>query len=308
MADLTLLEAAKLSTDVVDRAVTRIIVEASPMLELCPQRQINGPTYRYNLESDLGGVAFRAVNGSYTPATGVINPQYESLAIMGGEVKIDNYIVDVQSNAIAAKAQYYAMKARAMGLYYSEQFVEGDTAVTPYGFDGLRKRLTGNQLINAGTGGATLTLSMVDQLLDSVVGDNGQKVLFMNKTLRRKITELCRAQTGTSRIEYSQGEFNRQHTMYAGCPIRIVEREDTAATFLDFDEADGSGNNDTASIYCVRFGMEFVHGIMHGSIPAVKDFGEVQAGPYHLGRIEAYMGVVVKHPRSASRLYRLNNA
>ena len=191
MPEMTLLEAAKLSGEVVDRAITKIIVENSPMLEYVPQKSISGPTFKYSTEAYLGGVAFRAVNASYTPSSGVINPQSESLAILGGEVRIDNYIVDVMSNLIDAKREYYAMKARAMGLYYSEQFIEGDTAVTPFGFDGVRKRITGNQLINAATGGATLTLEMLDQLLDTVVGDNASKVLFMNKTLRRKITGLC---------------------------------------------------------------------------------------------------------------------
>lgn len=310
MPEMTLLEAAKLSTDVIDRAITRIIVERSPMLEYVPQKTINGPAFRYSTEGYLGGIAFRGVGGTYSPSNGVINPQFEPLVIMGGEVKIDNFIVKVMSNALDAKTEYFAMKARAMGLYYSEQFIEGDTAVNPFGFDGIRKRIptTSNQYINAATGGATLTLDMVDQLLDTVVGENSQKVLFMNKTLRRKITQLCRAQTGTSRIDWTPDAFNRQQTTYADCPIRIIERDDDQSTFLAFDEDDGQSNLDTSSIYCVNFGMEFCHGIMNGGMPTVQDFGEVQAGPYHLGRIEAYMGVVVRHPRAIGRLAHINNA
>lgn len=312
MPEMTLLEAAKLSVDVYDRAITKIIVEQSPMLEYVPQKSINGPTFRYNTEAALGGIAFRGVNGSYSPSVGAINPAFESLVIMGGEVRIDNFIVNVQSNLIDAKTEYYAMKARAMGLYYSEQFLEGDTAVNPYGFDGMRKRIptTGAQYVNAGTGGTTLTLDMLDDLLDRVVGDNGSKVLFMNKTMRRKINSLVRSQTGTGRIEYlpNPHNMNEQLMWYAGTPIRIIERTDDASTFLGFDEDDGSGNLDTTSIYCFRFGMEFIHGIMHGSMPSVKDFGEVTQGPYHLGRIEAYMGVVWRHARSGARLGHLNNA
>lgn len=318
MAEMTLMEAAKLSNNVVDRAITRMIVENSPMLEYVPQKGINGGTYVYNMEAALGGVAFRGVNGSYTPSNGVINPYMEKLAIMGGEVKIDNYIVEVESNAIDAKRQYYGMKARAMGLFYSEQFIEGDTAVNPYGFDGIRKRLVGAQSLYIGAdgvmgttgtaGGGTLTLDGLDILLDSVVGDNSQKILFMNKTLRRKINALRRAQTGAQQIVVTSGAFNRQYEEYAGAAIRVIERDDDANTFLGFDETDGSGNLDTSSIYCIRFGMEYVHGIIHGSIPTVKDFGESQQGPYHSGRIEGYMGVVVHHPRSAARLARINNA
>lgn len=312
MPEMTMLEAAKLSQDVVESTLTRIIVEASPMLEDLPQKSIDGGTYTYNMESYLGGISFRGVNGSYTPNNGVINPRSERLVIMGGEVKIDKYIVEVSSNAIDAKTEYYGMKARAYGLYFSEQFIEGDTAVNPFGFDGIRKRIAGNQLLyadgSATGGGATLTLALIDRLLDLVVGDNSQKVMYMNKTLRRKITTLVSAQTGTARVEYTLDNFNRQVTMYANCPIKIIEREDDASTFLDFDEDDGLGNLDTASIYCVRYGMDFIHGIMHGSIPSVEDFPPSQPGPFYIGRIEGYHGIVFKHPRSAARLSHINNA
>lgn len=312
MPEMTLLEAAKSSQDVIDAAITRIIVERSPILEVLPFKTINGPTFRYTMERALGSVAFRGVNGSYTPDNGVINPQFESLVIAGGEVRIDNFIVDVESNVRDAKTTYYGMKARAMGLLFSETFMEGDTAVNPYAFDGIRKRIvnsgtTSGQYLNMGTGGATLTLDYLDQLLDLVVGDNADKVLYMNKTLRRKITALVRAQTGTSRIDFVQDAFGRQQLAYADTPIRIIERNDDASTFLAFDEDGGTATLNTSSIYCVRFGMEYVHGISNKMMPSVKDFNEQQAGPYHMGRIESYMGLVVRHPRSIARLAHITN-
>ena len=305
----TMLEAAKHSTDVLERSVAKLIVERSPVLEYLPQMTIGGPAYRYNREASLGNIAFRGVNGTYTADAGVINPQAEFLVIMGGEVILDNFEVKMMSNLIDLKASKYSMKARAMGLKFSEAFFEGDDTVDNYSFNGLRKRLTGSQLIDAGDGGATLTLAMLDQLLDSVVGDNDQKVLFMNKTLRRKVTSLIVGTTGSGRIEYTQDSFGRQQQMYANTPIRVIEREDNASTFLGFDEDEGTGGVDnTASIYCVRFGMDFVHGIQGMSLPNVKDFGEMEAAPRHLGRIEWYPGIVVKHPRAAARLYHINNA
>lgn len=314
MSQMTLLEAAKSSQDVVDRAITKIIVESSPILEDLPFKTINGPTFRYTMERSLGTIAFRGVNGSYTADNGVINPQFESLVIAGGEVKIDNFIVDVESNIRDAKSTYYALKGRAMGLFFSENFFESDTAVNPYGFDGIRKRIptTSAQYINAGTGGDTVTFDDIDALLDAVVGPNSEKVLYMNKTMRRKLTALARAQTGTARVEYSESgfrdAFNRQISGYAGTPIKVVEREDDQSTILGFDEDDGSGNLDTTSIYCVRYGMQYVHGISNKMMPSVKDFGEQEAGPFHMGRIESYMGIVVRHPRSLARLGHINNA
>jgi len=227
---------------------------------------------------------------------------------MGGEVKVDNFEVEVMSNLLNLKAEKFRMKSRQAAIKFSETFFEGDTAVDPYAFDGIRKRLTGNQKILAGTGGAALTLAMLDQLLDAVIGENGQKNLYMSPTLRRKVTALVRAQTGSSLITFTQDVFGRQQMAYAGAPIRIVRREDDGSTILDFDEDPGDAVSDTASVYCVREGTDFVHGIANKSLPGVKDFGEVEAGPYHLGRIEWYCGIVVKHPRAAARLYGVLNA
>lgn len=313
MPEMTFLEAAKSSQPSLDTAITKIIVEKSPILEVLPIKTINGESFGYSLESSLGSVAFRGINGSYTPDNGVINPQFERLVIFGGEVRIDNFLVDVVSNVRDAKTQYYGMKARAAGLLFSETFFEGDTAVNPYSFDGIRKRIvntgsTSGQYINLTTGGGTLTLDYLDQLLDLVVGENSDKVLYMNKTMRRKITALARAQTGSSYITYVQDAFGRQQQAYADCPIRVVERSDDASTFFAFDEDDGSSNLDTTSIYCVRFGMEYVHGISNKMMPSVKDFGEQQAGPYHMGRIESNVGLVVRHPRAIARLAHINNA
>jgi hypothetical protein len=104
-------------------------------------------------------------------------------------------------------------------------------------------------------------------------------------------------------ISFTQDAFGKQQTAYAGTPIRVVMREDDASTMFGFDEDPGDATSDTASIYCVRFGSDYVSGIQNSPLPSVKDFGEIQALPGHLGRIEWYCGVVVKHPRSASRLY-----
>ncbi len=307
MADVTMLEAAKHSQDALERSVAKIIVEASPVLEYLPQKTINGPAFRYNREASLGTISFRGVGGSYTPDSGVINPLFEPLVILGGEVKIDNFEVEVMSNLLNLKAEKYRMKAREAGIKFSETFFEGDTAVDAFSFDGLRKRLTGNQKILMGTGGATLTLALIDELLDAVIGDEGDKVLWMSPTMRRKVTTLVRAVSGSGLITFTQDAFGRQQRAYSGTPIRVVRREDDGSSFFGYDEDPGDAVSDTASIYCTRMGADYLHGIQSKSLPTVRDFGEVQAGPYHLGRIEWYTGLVLKHPRAAGRLYGITN-
>ncbi len=311
MADVTLLEAAKASQDDLEAAVTRIIVEETPMLEEITFRTINGPTFRYNREGTLGTISFRGVNGSYTSDAGVINPQSENLVIMGGTVQIDKFEIDVMSNLFDLKMEKYNMKSRAVGIKFSEEFIEGDTSVDAFGFDGIRKRIVGDQLLSLASGGAAMSLANLDDLKDRVVGDDSDKVYYMNKTLRRKVTTLVFA-TGANPFQISQTQdaFGKQQQAYSNIPIRVIERSDDASTFLDFDEDDtgAGGNLDTASIYCVRYGMDYVHGIQHGALPSVQDFGLIPGEVYHKGLIEWYVGIVIKHPRSVARMRFINNA
>lgn len=306
MSDLTLMEAAKGSADFQVNVVTKQIVEASPILEYAPVRTIPGAAYKYFREASLGSIGYRAVGGSYIADSGVINPEVETLVILGGEVFADNFEIATMGGTIAVKPAKYQMKSRSMGIFFSQEFFEGDKTVTPTGLDGIRRRITASQLINAATGGATLTLAMIDELLDAVVG--GADALFMNKTLRRKTTALVRAQTGSSLISVSADQFGRQQTHYAGVPIRIVEREDDASTIFGFDEDDGSANLDTASIYAIKFGNQYCHVIANSGLPSVKDFGESETRPGHLGRIEWFAGLAIEHQRAVARLYHINNA
>jgi hypothetical protein len=309
MSDLTMLEAADYAEDAKSAVFAKQIVEESPIAEYAPIKTIPGVAFSYSQEQSLGGVGWRGVGENWTASAGIIRRETETLYIAGGEVFLDNYEIQAAGGAAGIpniKPHKYQMKARAMGLFLSQQFFEGDRSVTPKGMDGLRRRITGNQLIEAGSGGATLSLAMLDELIDSVVGK--PDALFMNKTLRRKITALVRAQTGTGRIDYSQDAFGRQQDMYSNVPIRIVERMDDASTFLEFNEDDGSGNADTASIYAVKFGTEYVHLLADRGLPSVKDFGEIQARPGHLGRVEMFLGMAVEHPRAAARLNHINNA
>lgn len=306
----TLLEAAKYGDDVKRAGVIKLIAETSPMYEKLTWKSIKGNAYKYTVEQSLPGVAFRGVGESYTDSTGVINSAVETLTILGGEIKIDNFIVKAMGNLQDIKAAQFRMKARAMGFKFSEMFFEGDSTVDPNQFDGIRKRLVGDQKILMGSGGATLTLAKLDEALDRCVST--PDYLFMNKTLRRKITTLgLTSVSGVSLIDYgSDNSFGHQVTRYRGIPIVVMENELDGSTILDFDEDPGDGTSDTASIYGLKFGEDYIHGITGegGSFMEVKDFGEMEAAPQHLGRIEWYPGLCVIHPRAAFRLYGITNS
>lgn len=304
----TLIEVAKDSSTQLEANVLRTITERSPIMERVPFITVSGMQYAFNRERSLPTVATRNIGGTYTANSGVIEQVNEPLRIYGGEVKIDNFEVKQGGNVRDAKNRQFRMKARAMALTFSQDFLEGDGDLNPAGIDGLRNRITAStQLLDAGSGGDTLTLDDLDRLADSVVG--GATAFIMNITMRRKITALARDHSGHPLLDVQTSALGKQVMAYAGVPILIIERDDDASTLLEFNENDGSGNLDTCSIYAVRWGEDYVCGLKgSGTGMDVKDFGELESAPQHMGRIEAYWGLKIGHPRSASRLYHINNA
>jgi hypothetical protein len=306
MKMLTLPEAAKLVQDPLKRGVIEIFPRVSPVLERLPFYNVNGMAFKYSLEQTLPGIAFRGVNESYVESTGVVNPQVEPMFIMGGLSKVDRALVKTQGNVNNLRAIYDGMKAKAAALTYTDKFFNGDNSTDPNEFDGLKTRLTGNQVIDMGSsdGGDELTLDKLDETLDAVQGS--ADVIYSNKTIKRKISSLVRA-SGQA-IETVNDSFGRQLTAYAGVPIAVVEEDKDGNAILPFTEPDldDGSQNVTCSLYVVRFGLaEYVSGLQAGTMD-VLDQG--LSGTFYQTLIEWICGLGVFHPKAAARLRGIKNA
>ncbi len=304
---LTLIEAAKLSQDPLQRGVIEVFPRTSPVLERLPFLTVSSDSYKYNLEKTLPGIAFRGINGGYTESTDIINPQVETLSILGGFSDVGRALVKTQGSINNLRAVHDGLKAKAAAQKFTKAFFKGDSENDPKSFDGLEKRLTGDQLLAAGStsGGDALTLDMLDQLLDAVVG--GADVLFMNKPMRRRVSALVRA-AGQAQ-EVVSDAFGRQLTGYAGVPIAVIEEDNEGNEILGFTEdCPGGGSSVGSSIYAVRFGVsEYISGLQCGSLDVI-DQGLYSGGVAFRTLLEWICGVACLHPKSAARLYGLKNA
>jgi hypothetical protein len=294
---LTLLEAEKYSQDVLRRGVIETFARNSAVFELLPFMEITGNAYAYNQEQTLPGIAFRGVNDAYVESAGVINQESEKLTILGGDVDVDRFLAQTRGNINDLRAIQTEMKSKALALEWTKTFFKGDVAQNANAFDGLEKRVTGNQVITAGANGATLTLSMLDELIDAVEGE--PDVLFMSKAMRREVKKLLQA--SQHYVENGSDAFGRPVATYAGIPLRVIETDASGAEILGFNETQGTATN-AGSIYAVKFGADqYVSGLRNGAVN-VRDLGEIDAKPVFRTRIEFYSGLAVFHPRAVARL------
>lgn len=302
---LTLIEAAKLETgDVVRSAVIETYARSSDILAALPFMDIQGNAYRYNREQTLPGIGFRGVNEAYTESTGILNPLVENLAIAGGDLDVDTFIVKTQGQK--QRAVHETMKIKALAGYWTKKFIKGDQLTDAREFDGLQVRCSGSQVVSAGTtaNGTPLSLAKLDELIDAV--DNPTH-LIMNKALRRRLSAAARKYDVGGYITYTLDAFGRRVTSYNDLPILIADKDEAGDDILPFEEAADSGTDTATSIYCVSFGDGMLSGMQNGGMD-VRDMGELQSSPCYRTRVEWFCGFGVWNGKAAARLKYISNA
>lgn len=310
---LTLDESAKLSEDTLTRGVLETFVQNSPILDRLPFMDIEGNAYAYNEEATLPGVAFRGVNEAYTESTGTVNQKSETLKILGGDADVDRFIQKTRSNLNDQRVEQTALKTKALSYKFQDAFFNGDVAVDPKGFDGLRKRLIGNQVVEAGPNGIPIVgtsntdihtfLDSLDNLLAAVPGINGTNgAIYANSAVIRKIGSALRHVSLDAVLE--EDIAGKRSIQWNGIPILEAGQNPDGSQILTVTETEGTASN-TTSLYAVRFGEtegdQAVTGLTNGGV-TTEDLGELQEKPVYRTRIEFYCGLAVFGGKAAARL------
>lgn len=303
----TLTEAAKLKQSVLQRGVTRTFVQESAVLDRIPFMPIAGGAYKYNEEATLPGVEFRAVNAAYAESTGTVNPKTESLVILGGDADVDTFLVATQDAGIAdLRAEALVGKVKAVSYKFQDGFINGDTAVDANSFDGLKKRLTGAQVIDAGANGLPVVgaddnarQSFLDKLDELLAAVPGADALYMNSTIKfRLLAAMRRLNIQTTPVGI------KQEPTYNGIAIVDLGNKADGTVIIPQTETQGTSTA-SSSIYAVRFGRgetdQAVTGLTNGGIQ-VKDLGELDSKPAYRTRVEIFCGLGVFGGKAAGRL------
>ncbi|WP_349253909.1 major capsid protein [Streptomyces sp. BPTC-684] len=303
---LTLAESAKLSLDQLQRGVIETFVQESPILDRLPLIQVAGNAYRYNEESTLPGVSFRSVNEAYPESTGTLNQRIETLAILGGDADVDKFIVQTRGNLNDQRAVQTAMKVKAASVHFADQFFNGDVEVNPKGFDGLRKRLLGGQILDAKGVGPVANghdfFDALDALVAQVRGISGTNgALYMNAALRAKIESGFRRLGGAELL--SAEIAGKRAPVWKGIPLLDAGQKLDGTDVLPLTS--GTGGKQTGDIYAVRFGSTEadagVTGLTNGGVQTT-DLGESHDKPVYRTRIDFYCGLALFGGKAAARL------
>ena len=303
---LTLAESAVLSANTLARGVMETFVIESPVLDRLPLMTVEGNAYAYNKEATLPGVAFRSVNEAYVESTGTFSQATETLVILGGDADVDRFIAKTRGNLNDQRALQTRAKVKAASYKFQDTFINGDVAVDPKAFDGLKKRLTGAQVIDTATNGmGPVTggqdfFDALDALFGAVAG--GPDVAYANRNVRAKILSSGRRLGGAEMLTESIG--GKRAVMWNGVPILDIGSTAAGANIIGQAEVQGTSSL-ASSIYAVKFGQnegdQAVTGLTNGGVDAY-DLGELETKPAYRTRIEFYCGLAVFGGFAAARL------
>ena len=294
----TLIEYAKGTQDPILAGVIETFARASGIMDALPFKDIQGNALAYNQESVLPGIGFRSLNEAYAEAVGVWLPKTEKIKIMGGDLDTDKALVKMYGPGRRA-ADIYA-QSKACALKFTKEFFDGDEVSDPESFDGMNKRLAGNQLIYAdgsGTTSADLKKNHLLLLIDAL--DEKPDLLVWGKAFGRQVEALF---DDSNILTVDKNQWGDRIQLFDGIPIAIVDKDHLGNVILDFDETVGSSGAVCASAYAFKFGADLaVSGLQNGG-PEGKDLGEIDEKPVMRYRLEWLIGIAMFHPRCAARL------
>lgn len=292
-----------------ERAFIETFTRESDVMAATPVKRVSGGKHTYFRTARLPSVAFRPLNGASNESTGNITRHEEGVSFMDERVQVDRAMLD--NFGPEHRAKQVNLKAIAMSQEWTRTFIKGDNAATS-GIepDGLQRRCINANTTrfqnSAASGGAPLSLSTLDQVINAVrkrthiIAPYDMKFRFDAALRNTTISGFNMAPNPT--------DPGRDTITYRGLPILWGYEPDDSPLPLRFDEvADGGGAAVCTSIYVVNFGEDGVTGI-EGVPLTVEDEGRLPGTPNFSTYIKWDFGFAIEHPRAAARLTSISNA
>jgi hypothetical protein len=289
------------------QGVVETVVKDSPVLQQMPFIEITGNGLTYNRENTLPDIDFYNVGDTWAESTPTFTQVTANLKIMGGDADVDNFLKATRSNIQDLEAAVVELKAKALKDKFEETFIYGDSSVNAKQFDGLRKIIdtatAGDQLIAAGASGATLTLAMLDELIDAVKGGKPD-LLLMSRRSRRKINSLVRA--AGSMMETDRDSWGNFVQYWDGIPIGMND------WILDTHDVSGgveraTTGGDCSVIYAVQFGEGALCGLTAPGHLTVEPVGSLETKDATRTRIKWYCSLALFSSIKAAALIGVEN-
>lgn len=118
--------ADRLSQNVLLAGVIEEIITEDDLFNILDFRQVNGKSLTYNRELALPSADFLAPNDTVNESAGTVEEVNTVLRAIIGDVDVDNFLNEVESDTNSQLAIQIAMKAKTVARKFADQLVNGD--------------------------------------------------------------------------------------------------------------------------------------------------------------------------------------
>lgn len=313
---VSLADIAKASKEPMQKGFILDLLRHSELLAAIPFTGVDGLKVSDARWQTMPSAGFRKLNAGYTESTGTTEDVVETLALLGGDVKIDKVGEKVAVKKEKPLVTQMKMKSKAVAFTFNDYFINGDHGVDPDGFEGLKKRVAGmpsRQTINLASAGDSLKVlanatnekTFLDALHQAIKYVDGATHIFCNETTYLKFGSLLR----DLGLQYDLVEmYDRTWNSFNKVPLVDVGlKSDKSTEIITNTEDPGDAGNDATSIYLARVDKEDgLSGIqLNGMDIKVYDplnGNELESGPQYLRRIDWAVGLTSPSQYSICRI------
>jgi hypothetical protein len=302
---VTLNDIVKASKDPMQKAFILDLLRFSDLIGVIPFQGVDGLKVTDTRWQTMPSAGFRKLNGGYTESSGTTEEIGETLALLGGDVKIDKVGEKVAAKKEKPLVTQMKMKAKAVAFTFNDYFINGDHGVDPDGFEGVKKRvgsMPSRQTIDLASAGDSLKVlasttaaqTFLDALHQASKYVDGATHIFVNETSWLKYGSVLRMLG----LQYDLvNMYERTWNSFQNIPLVDVGlKSDKSTEIITNTEDPGDGGNDATSLYVARVDTEDgLSGLqLNGMDMKIYDplnGNELESGPQYLRRIDWAVGL-----------------
>ncbi len=305
---VTLIDYFKQTNDPLAQGFIADLLRASDLMKICKFESVDGLKVTGARWQTLPSSGFRKIGEGYSESTGNAEDFSETLAILGGDVKVDKIITLAKNVTEDPLITQMKMKARSIAFTFNDNFINGNHAVDPDCFEGLKVRvgnMPARQTINmynvVDTSDACPILKdsshenyFIDCLHEAIKRVDGATHILCNETVYLGLGHLLRR---LGLLDQTTDAYGKVWNTFAGVPLVDVGlKADKSTEIITNTEVCTDSGADGTSLYVVRMDTDDgLHGIqLSGSSPTPYDplkGAEMEGGPQFLRRIDWAVGL-----------------
>jgi len=311
VAAYDIVQHAKVTRDPLLAGVLNALLMRSSIIEEMPWDTIGTLSQRVTRWKTLPAVTFRKVNGAFSSDIGRYEQLDETVTSLGVDIDVDVMLDRDQAATSDPRALQTEMAVASMAYTFNDQFINGDQASDPDGFNGIKKRvanLPAAQTITASANGLEVNasdanrhtfLDLIEQAIYELEGD--ADLIIGNGTSFRQLGSVTRR---LGLLDTTEDQFGRRIRRFGDGGPRLVDigtKADQSTSIITNTETQGTSSA-TTSLYLVRFGAgQYLHGIQEYPT-RTKDLGERESQPQMRTRVEWTPGLAQSNDRSIVRI------